>query len=100
MKPRVGTPVHYRSRGSADGVFPPECRAAIVTRVTPSQTWSSEGGVVELGPLIDLCILNPTGMFFDQRIEYDGDLKPGTWHEAEHLDPPIDDGRVPSEVAT
>lgn len=32
-RPAVGRVVHYTSRGSADGVFAPLCRAAIVTDV-------------------------------------------------------------------
>ncbi len=32
-KPAGGRIVHYVARGSADGVFPPACRAAILTEV-------------------------------------------------------------------
>ena len=31
MKPTVGRIVHYQTRGTADGVYPSEARAAIVT---------------------------------------------------------------------
>lgn len=58
--PTVGRIVHYVARGSADGVFPPACRAAIVTEVDPQD----DGGV-------GLCVLNPTGQFFNRGIEYD-----------------------------
>lgn len=33
MKPSVGRIVHYTSLGSADGKYPPEQQAAIITRV-------------------------------------------------------------------
>ena len=51
MTPRVGDPVHYVARGSADGFFPPICRAAWVTEVAP------DGNV-------GLFVANPTGLFF------------------------------------
>jgi hypothetical protein len=47
----VGRVVHYLSRGSADGVFAPACRAATVTEV-------GDGGHV------GLCVQNPDGLFF------------------------------------
>lgn len=81
-KPTVGRIVHYVARGSADGVFPPACRAAIVTEVDPQD----DGGV-------GLCVLNPTGQFFNRGVEHDdGDPhypsslctgmthRGGTWH--------------------
>lgn len=70
--PSVGRVVHYMSRGSADGVFPPVCRAAIVTDVArydgPPEEYAS------------LAVLNPTGLFFDDTIPHDEQLVPGTWH--------------------
>lgn len=69
-KPTVGRIVHYVSRGSADGVYGRECRAAIVT------------GTHEHDPqLVSLCVLNPLGMFFDLAVSYGGlgDVG-GTWH--------------------
>jgi hypothetical protein len=52
QKPSVGRIVHYVSRGSADGKFAPECRAAIVTEVA------------EDGRTVGLCVANPAGLFF------------------------------------
>lgn len=89
--PSVGRDVHYVSRGSADGVFPPACRAAKVTEV---------GGDTSVDvPNVGLCVTNPDGHFFhplskNGGIAYDGghahteDLamcdtlfhEPGTWH--------------------
>lgn len=58
--PSVGRIVHYHSHGSptlADGTqkYPSVVRAAIITQVHNNQT-------------LDLCILNPTGMFFNQKV--------------------------------
>jgi hypothetical protein len=67
-RPRVGDVVLYTSRGSADGAFKPMPRAAIVTDVR------------EFAPhLVDLCVLNPTGIFFDQAVEYAPASEPGRW---------------------
>ena len=66
--PTVGRIVHYVARGSADGVFKAEDRAAIVTALYP------DDGV------ISLCILNPTGMFFNEAVAFNANRVPGTWH--------------------
>lgn len=73
--PTVGRIVHYRSRGSADGVFEPECRAAVVTETGPDNR-------------AGLCVMNPTGLYFCQDVAYAptpglaGGDEPagGTWH--------------------
>lgn len=67
----VGRMVHYVAYGTPGGEFPAGAhRAAIVTLVE-----DAEKGVVSL------CVLNPTGMFFNQHLEYSEDVtKPGTWH--------------------
>lgn len=70
--PSIGRIVHYHSRGSADGYFEPEARAAVVT------------GVVKVAEnpdtyALDLCVLNPTGIFFDQEVEYSEKPAPGHW---------------------
>lgn len=104
--PSVGRIVHYVSRGSADGVYPSVCRAAIVTEVP-------EGVASPI--TVGLAVLNPTGVFFDRSVPYDeggetpGDpnclsglshgnpfrycacgwiedqLRPGTWHWPERV---------------
>lgn len=61
--PTVGRMVYYHALGSADGKFPVgENRAAIVTAVDQTP----EG--IELGR-ISLCVLNPTGMYFNLSVE-------------------------------
>lgn len=69
--PELGRMVHYKARGSADGTFPPICRAAIITTMRPDN-----------GSAVGLAVLNPTGIFFDAAIFYDEDQAPGTWHWA------------------
>lgn len=67
QKPSVGRIVHYRALGSADGKFPVgECRAAIITEVKED--------------VVSFCVLNPTGMYFNQKGEYSEEVKGGTWH--------------------
>jgi hypothetical protein len=70
----VGRSVHYVSRGSADGFFRPTCRAAVITEVADAA----------LG-IVGLCILNPTGLFFDQHVRYSALNEPGTWHWQERI---------------
>lgn len=86
MKPTVGRIVHYVSYGTPGGEYKSECRAAVVTE-TP------EG--VEDPQTIGLCVLNPTGMFFNRSVPcHEGDTgydhtggeilqrsyRGGTWH--------------------
>lgn len=87
MIPSVGRVVHYVARGSADGVYPKVCRAAIITEVGPDQNTGYEGRV-------SLCVLNPTGLFFHEDCEYSEhgefngapSLVPGTWHWPERVE--------------
>jgi hypothetical protein len=80
MKPTINLSVHYVSRGSADGVYPPTCRAATVTEV-------DEHDPARVG----LAVLNPTGLFFHPLADDGGcehyeppqgvrGYRPGTWH--------------------
>lgn len=76
MQPSVGRIVHYVSYGTpprADGsqAFASEPRAAIVTAVRDGESMQA-----------DLCVLNPTGMFFNLGVAYDESDEPagGTWH--------------------
>ncbi len=62
--------VHYRSLGSADGEFEPQCRAAVITEVVDDD-------------LVGLTVFNPTGLFFHRREQGD---KPGQWHWPERVE--------------
>jgi len=62
--PSVGRIAHYQSYGSPGGEHKSEPRAAIITAVKDNDT-------------VSLCVLNPTGMYFNQDVSYgDG---PGQW---------------------
>lgn len=97
MKPRIGKSVHYRSRGSADGVFPPECRAALITKVHAPLLPGDDGYVVDLAVL-------KSGVWFDEDITYNEDMEPGTWHYPDHDDDlpedPPDDEHVMAKPKT
>lgn len=65
----IGKSVHYVSYGTPGGEYKSECRAAVITKVN--------------GPVdVDLCVLNPTGVFFNQNVEQTGTSQKvgGTWH--------------------
>ena len=62
MKPSIGRIVHYVSYGTPGGEYGKECRAAIVTEVP-------EG--VGNPQTVGLCVLNPTGQFFNRTVPYD-----------------------------
>ena len=67
QKPSVGRIVHYQSYGSPGGEFKPQPRAAIITEVYDDRT------------AVGLAVLNPTGMYFNQNIEFSEEPKPGHW---------------------
>lgn len=72
-QPTVGSIVHYVSYGTPGGEYTSECRAAIVTETNTSDT-------------VGLCVLNPTGQFFNRTITHDEDEKRGgTWHWPEGI---------------
>jgi hypothetical protein len=79
QKPRIADSVHYVSYGSPvqpDGtqVYKSECRAAIVTAIAPDDQSENED-------CLSLCVLNPTGQFFNEHICHDEQNKcGGTWH--------------------
>lgn len=59
--------VYYKSRGSADGVFPPTDRAAIITDALEEAEQSQ----------VRLAVINPEGLFFTTWL-YQGQ-NPGQW---------------------
>lgn len=85
QQPSVGRMVHYLSHGTPvreDGsqAYGAECRAAIVTAVGDP---AGDAG----GGIVDLCVLNPTGLFFDQGVSH-VDVAHGvggSWHWPERV---------------
>lgn len=74
-RPSVGRVVHYVSYGTPGGEFTSQCRAAIITAV------HDEDPVPEHGvPYVDLAVLNPSGLFFDDTLPYSETPEGGTWH--------------------
>lgn len=67
QKPSVGRIVHYQSFGTPGGEYKSVPRAAVVTQV------NDDGSV-------GLCILNPTGQFFNPVTQYSEEPKPGCWN--------------------
>jgi hypothetical protein len=91
MKPSVGRVVHYVSYGTPGGEYKSECRAAIVTAVgrDPEQVVAglSPGETARCAQELDLCVLNPTGLFFNQGVKQDEPGKRGgTWHWPERVE--------------
>lgn len=80
MKPSIGRIVHYVSYGTPGGEYTSECRAAVVTEV------KALGNLA--GPeVVGLCVLNPTGQFFNRGVEQDEDGEHGgTWHWPERVE--------------
>jgi hypothetical protein len=75
MIPTVGRTVHYVSHGTPvrkDGTqaYTAQCRAAIITSADPV----SAPGTVRMDEDwydVGMCVLNPTGMFFNEHVPYD-----------------------------
>jgi hypothetical protein len=82
--PTVSRVVHYVAYGTPGGEFPAGvCRAAVVTQVHVD---AGDVGVQEDStPDVGLCVLNPTGLFFNVRVPYAADGPPGTWHWPERV---------------
>lgn len=68
QKPTIGRIVWYQAHGSPDGTHKSEPRAAVVTQVHDAGR-------------VGLCVLNPTGLFFNAECVLDESEKPrgGTW---------------------
>lgn len=67
MKPTVGRIVHYQAYGTPNGEFPSVPRAAVVTQV-------------HTDTCVDLCVMNPSGLFFNTSVVYSEEPKPGHWN--------------------
>lgn len=85
QQPSVGRIVHYVSYGTPGGEYPSACRAAVITAVDDYQEPAVNGEGWHIGA-VDLCVLNPTGMFFNQGVvQNEAERKGGTWHWPERV---------------
>lgn len=76
IKPTVGRIVYYKSRGSADGVFPPADRAAIITDIKSVGMVTTDDGDPTVYQ-VRLAVINPEGLFFTGWLEQG--QNPGQW---------------------
>lgn len=89
--PSVGRIVHYVSYGTPGGEYAKACRAAIVAGTgEPLHYPSHPDDLGEDGALLaDLCVFNPTGLFFNQGVPQDErsahERSGGTWHWPERV---------------
>lgn len=73
QKPSVGRAVHYVAYGTPGGEFPAGvCRAATITEVYATE-------------YVAVCIMNPTGLFFNTGCPHDEAKAPGSWHWPERV---------------
>jgi hypothetical protein len=91
VQPSVGRTVHYVSYGTPGGEYASECRAAIITEVTPLTPDMAALADIESWPdehrcTVGLAVLNPTGQFFNRGCHQDEVSKRGgTWHWPERV---------------
>lgn len=71
--PNVGKIVHYVSYGTPGGEYHSQCRAAMITEIQVEEDGSSK---------VSLAVINPTGMFFNEKVEFSQTMRGGTWHYA------------------
>ena len=76
-KPTIGRIVLYKSYGTPNGEYAPLPRAAIVTQVSPTDP-----------TIVGLCITNPTGLFFNDRVKYG--KREGQWQYPERSEETIE----------
>lgn len=81
QQPSVRQMVSYWSHGSPNGDHPSLAdRAAIITQVHPQE--------VDGPALVDLFVMNPAGLFFNQRVPYSETPKAGCWSWPPFVAPP------------
>lgn len=109
MIPTVGRIVHYQSYGTPGGEYLPEPRAAVITEVhyrVDTKAMDGIEGTYEFSsdssefvqttllgqevrtriddlprvPVVGLCVLNPTGQFFNRDVPYADEPTPGHWN--------------------
>lgn len=85
-EPSVGRTVHYVSYGTPGGEYTKQCRAAVITEVTGRAIDPVTGDPVDAW-VVGLCVLNPTGLFFNQGcVQSEQSHDGGTWHWPERVE--------------
>lgn len=88
-KPSVGRIVHYVAYGTPGGEFPAGvCRATVITEVASLKMGAETNIVIDPEgnvTTVSICVLNPSGLFFNRGIQYDEKKAPGTWHWPERV---------------
>lgn len=87
QQPSVGRIVHYVAYGTPGGEFPVGAhRAAIITEINDQMLAEGAQFPFEGAGRVGLCVLNPTGQFFNRGVPYDATAQtPGSWHWPEHV---------------
>jgi hypothetical protein len=86
MKPTIGRVVHYVSYGTPGGEYGKECRAAIVTEVGDYPEGVSDADMDNIAVPVGLCVLNPTGQFFNRGVmQSELGREGGSWHWPERV---------------
>jgi hypothetical protein len=80
MQPSIGRIVHYQSFGTPNGEYNSLARAAVVTAVTPLESVEGFQDPNEHHYTVALCILNPTGQFFNVDVKFSKEPKAGCWN--------------------
>jgi hypothetical protein len=81
--PSVGRIVHYVAYGTPGGEFPAGvCRAAVITEVERDYDDVPDGVVTGR---VGVCVVIPSGLFFNREISFDEARAPGTWHWPERV---------------
>jgi hypothetical protein len=82
--PSIGRIVHYVAYGTPGGEYQAGAhRAAVVTDVV-------DPGSAH-GCMLMLCVINPSGLFFNMAREDQTGTEPGSWHWPEFVSPETND---------
>jgi len=79
MKPTVGRIVHYTNLGDADGKYPPEQQAAIITKVTAPEQGDSPFLRDEQNYRVSIHVFYETGSFFLKDVIFSQEYERGCW---------------------
>lgn len=78
--PTVGRMVYYKTRGSADGVFPPTHFAAIITEVKEIVGEPADGVIKDWNNLIvSLAVFGPQGLRFELNVYQGPEIGQWDW---------------------